>query len=149
MMYEEVIKDFAERTKQNLDTIEKLQKDGSEVFETTQLINSCLGLLIFPREEYLQKIPRMPLEKLEHEGWPIPRVTEGFKQVSDLRELISFLRHSIAHFNIEFIGDGHNVIRTLKVWNFRNSRKVWEAELSVDDLRKIAEKFTDQLIHYQ
>jgi len=64
MMYEEVIKDFAERTKQNLDVIEELQQDGSEVFETTQLINSCLGLLIFPREEYLDKIPKTPNNNL-------------------------------------------------------------------------------------
>jgi len=148
MMYEEVIQDFAERTRTSLRAIEKLRTDGKDVYETTQLINSTLGLLVFPQQEYVNQIPRIPLEKLEQEGWPIPRVQGNFEQVSDLNQLIRYLRNAIAHFNIKFIGDAHNEIHILRVWNVdpRSRRKTWEAELSVDDLRKIANRFTDLLL---
>lgn len=149
MIYEDVIKDFAERTKKNLVAIDKLRADGSEVYETTQLINSCLGLLIFPQQQYINGIPETPLQDLESQGWPIPRVTGKFRQVDHLKDLIRYLRNAIAHFNISFIGDGHNQIRVLRVWNTSRGSKTWEAELSIDDLRGITDRFSDMLINYK
>lgn len=61
MMYEEVIHDFAQRTRKNLKVIESLQEAGLEVFEVTQLVNSCLGLLVFPQQNFVKKIPHTPL----------------------------------------------------------------------------------------
>jgi hypothetical protein len=147
MMYEMVVKDFAERTRANLQAIEKLHKDGFKVYEVTQLVNSTLGLLVFPQQEYISNIPDTPLEQLEQEGWPVPKVVGGFKQVSTLKDLIRYLRNAIAHFNIKFIGDGCNELYLLRVWNEgRSGRKTWEAELSVEDLRKIANRFVDIII---
>ena len=48
MMYEDFIKDFSMRTFKNLKTICEDNPD----YEVTQLLNSCLGLLVFPKEEY-------------------------------------------------------------------------------------------------
>jgi hypothetical protein len=148
MMYEEVVRDFAARTQKNLSVIERLLKNGEEVFEATQLVNSMLGLLVFPREEFIKQIPQTPLSELKKSGWPIPRVLNGFPQVNDLRELVRYLRNAIAHFNIKFIGDGSNEIRLLKVWNTNpnTGKKTWEAELSPSDLRAIGERFVDLLL---
>lgn len=148
MMYEEVIRDFAERTRANLRAVEELRAEGKEVYEVTQLVNSTLGLLVFPQQEYVDRIPHTPLEQLKQDGWPIPRIRGGFQQVSDLNELIRYLRNAIAHFNIEFIGDGRNEIKFLRVWNTnpRNGKRTWEAELSAEDLRKIANCFVDLLL---
>lgn len=49
------VKDFGERTRKNLDVIERIsneQQDAIEpqVYEVTQLINSLLGLLIIPQQ---------------------------------------------------------------------------------------------------
>lgn len=145
-MYEDVVRGFAERTRQNLKVIESLLADGKEVYEATQLLNSMLGLLVFPREEYVNRIPETPISELEQSGWPIPVVTDGFPQVSHLKDLIRYLRNAIAHFNIEFIGDGTNQIAILKVWNTRRGEKTWEAKLSLKDLRGIAERFTALLL---
>ena len=67
MRYEELVMDFAERTGKNLAAIEKLaaaqaqekkkDEDNDKVFDTTQLINSCLGLIVLPREKDIQRIP--------------------------------------------------------------------------------------------
>lgn len=150
-MYEEVIQDFAQRTRRNLAAIEKLEQAGENVFETTQLVNSCLGLLVFPQQNFVDRIPATSLSELANQGWPIPTVVGNFDQVSDLRQLIRYLRNAISHFNIQFIGDAGNEIRLLKVWNTnpRNGKKTWQAELGVADLRKIALMFSDLLINFR
>ena len=76
-----------------------------------------LGLLVFPQQEYVDSIPRTPLEELRRDGWPIPRVIGQFQQVTDLNQLIRYLRNAVAHFNIEFVGDGESNIKILRVWN--------------------------------
>lgn len=148
MMYEDVIKDFAIRTKKNLAIIEELHKNGVEAYETTQIVNSCLGLLVFPQQHFIERIPETPMEQLVKEGWPLPKITGQFHQVANLKELIRHLRNAIAHFNIQFIGDSENQIRLLRVWNTNRGQKTWEAELSVYDLKIISEKFTGLLIEY-
>jgi HEPN pEK499 p136 len=146
MEYEDVVHDFAERTKKNLDAVERLLAQGVEVYETTQLINSMLGLLVFPREEFVNRIPRTPFPELKRAGWPEPKVRSGFPQVQDLQELVRYLRNAIAHFNLEFLVDAGHQINGLRVWNTRNQSRTWEAELSLADLRSIAERFTNLLL---
>jgi hypothetical protein len=107
-----------------------------------------LGLLVFPREGFVKRIPKKSVDELEAEGWPIPRVIGEYEQVRDLRELVRYLRNAIAHFNIEFIGDMSNNIATVKVWNCYpgTERKTWEAELNLEELRGISERFIDILL---
>ena len=59
MIYQDVIRDFAERTRANLRAIERLGTEGVEAYETTQLLNSMLGLLVFPREEFIEGRKRL------------------------------------------------------------------------------------------
>lgn len=146
MVYEHVIRDFAQRTLRNMRVIDELKEQGQEVYEITQLVNSTLGLLVFPQQGYVKRIPRTPLEQLRSDGWPVPKVRGGFDQVQNLNQLIRHLRNAIAHFNIKFIGDGQNRLRLLRVWNVREGKKTWEAELSVQDLRGIAERFIELLM---
>jgi hypothetical protein len=143
MNYESLIRDFAERTRKNLRAIEDLQAKGGEAYEVTQLVNSMLGLLVFPRERFLDQIPQTSLSDLEADGWPVPKVVGDFPQARDLRELIRYLRNAIAHFNIEFIGEK---IQSVRVWNTKDKRTTWKAEIGLKELRAIAERFTDLLL---
>lgn len=145
-MYESVIRDFAERTRTNLRAIEDLRAEGREAYEVTQLVNSMLGLLVFPREEFIERIPETSLNDLAADGWPVPKVVGGFPQAKDLRELVRYLRNAIAHFDIEFIGDARNEIRILRVWNTSRGRRTWQAEVGLEELRAIAGRFTDLLL---
>jgi hypothetical protein len=146
MMYEDVVADFAKRTRTNLRAVEELQTQGHEVFEVTQLVNSMLGLLVFPREEFIGRIPRIPLAELKAQGWPVPKTRRGFAQVPDLNELVRYLRNAISHFNIEFVADGRNQISKVRVWNMNAGKKTWESDLGLAELRGIAERFTDLLL---
>ena len=100
MMSEDVIRDFAERTRLNLRAIERLETDGHDVYEVTQLVNSTLGLLVFPQQEFVDRIPETPLTELVRDGWPVPTVRRGADRVNNLNQLIRYLRNAIAHFNI-------------------------------------------------
>ena len=57
-----LVLDFARRTKKNLEFIEhSLTRDRlnseNDVYEVTQLINSLLGLLVFPQQKFYDAIP--------------------------------------------------------------------------------------------
>ena len=153
MEYQNVVKDFAMRTRENLEIIRRLQRENPdyEVYEVTQLINSMLGLLIFPQQRYVNGIPQTPLAELAEQGWPAPKTRGKFQQVQDLRQLIRYLRNAIAHFNIEFLSDKNQQINGLRVWNTFTPRnepavKTWEAELSLADIENITDKFIELIL---
>jgi hypothetical protein len=145
-----VIQDFADRTRLNLEFIE-MHARKEKVFETTQLINSMLGLLVFPHRGFFDRIPDTSLSELEANGWPhisiSSEITNLPADASSFRGLIRYLRNGIAHFNIEFTADESNNITGIKVWNHPNGDinkpKNWETQLSLDDLKLITHKFVE------
>lgn len=143
MKYTNLIEDFALRTRENLRHLRMMQASGAEVYEVTALVNSMLGLLVFPQQKYVDSIPETPIEELSQFGWPIPEVVDNFPQVSNLRQLVRNLRNAISHFNVEFFADDSNQIAGLVVWNIdpRSSRTTWKARLSVSALDSIAHRF--------
>jgi len=140
--YHNVVEDFARRTRENLRQLHMLQTRGVQVYEVTALVNSMLGLLVFPQQKYVDSIPATPLEELIREGWPTPQVIGDHPQVSNLRQLIRYLRNAISHFNVQFATDAGGQISGLTVWNVdRFGRVTWKAKLSVHDLEDIAHRF--------
>lgn len=150
MMYEDVIADFARRTEANLQTIRRLAREGgvTPAFEVTQLVNSMLGLLVFPQQRYIERIPGTPIADLASNGWPIPQVVGDYPQVSDLRQLVRMLRNAIAHCNLEFVPGIGNEIEALTVWSTdpRTRKVTWKARLTVVDLDAITTRFVALLL---
>lgn len=150
MMYEDVVCAFALRTKQNLEFIDTAAKTNPDVYEVTQLVNSFLGLLVFPQQKYFDKIPKTPIETLQAEGWPIPCASDNCK---NLQDLMRCLRNAVAHFNIEFCGNQE--ITSLKMWNYpydnetgklKTNRPSWEITLDLTQLRAIIDRFSALII---
>jgi hypothetical protein len=150
MMYEDLVADFARRTEANLRAIRRLASEGdaSSAFEVTQLVNSMLGLLVFPQQRYVGRIPKTPIADLASSGWPIPAVVGNYPQVRDLRQLVRMLRNAIAHCNLKFEAGGGNEIEALIVWNTepRTGMVTWKARLAVADLDAITSKFAALLL---
>ena len=144
---QQTVRDFASRTRTNLEFIELHVDDPrAEVYEVTQLINSLLGLLVFPQQKTIESIPETPLTELEHQGWPRIKMTTGASECQTLRQSMRYLRNSVAHFDIEFINDKRFEIAGIKVWNRnRSGRITWKAYLSVEDVRSITELFLEIL----
>ena len=151
--YGRVVQDFARRTLRNLEFIEKNAASG-EVFEATQLINSMLGLLVFPQQAFYDQIPVTPLAELEKQGWPPIRARGELPELpadaNTLNGLLRYLRNSIAHFNIAFLPDENNQLHGIRVWNHENGKrsnpKNWEAEISLKDLRSLTRKFAGLIL---
>jgi hypothetical protein len=143
---EDIVRDFATRTKANLRVIEALESAGLEVYEVTQLVNSLLGLLVFPQQRYFRRIPETPLETLAQDGWPKPLVEGDFPSVKTLKDLMRYLRNAIAHFNVEYISDDSNQIQGMRVWNMRRGEENWSVELSLGEIRLAVDKFLELMI---
>lgn len=159
MDYTNVVRDFAQRTRRNLEFVRQAvarNQNGEihgdpEVYEVTQLINSMLGLLVFPQQRYFDAIPATPLQELAAKGWPQIRVSPGFPDsVETLADLMRYLRNAVAHFNIEFLAPSGQ-IEGIRVWNTRKDKKTntkkktWCAELPLRDLEMIADRFVEMI----
>lgn len=149
MNYHTLIEDFARRTRSNLLALRNLQNSGVEVFEVTALVNSMLGLLVFPQQSYVNGLPEVPLEELACEGWPIPHVLDGYPQVANLKQLVRHLRNAIAHFHIKFETDSSGQIASLVVWNTdpHRNKTTWKAKLTMAQLEAIAMQFVALLLN--
>lgn len=87
-------------------TLKVLQSyDGK--YNATILVNCLLGLLVVPKESFLEAIPEDPLTELAR--WGIEpssirnpgRPTKTNPHPATLRGLVVNLRHAVAHFSIE------------------------------------------------
>lgn len=96
--------EFIERTLQLIAQYEgTLHKyPFAEQFNHTLLINCLLGLIVMPKERTVSFIPnaRLTRELRREMGIPSSYINE---EITDLKELILALRHSIAHFDINIL----------------------------------------------
>lgn len=130
-----IVQDFAKRTLSNLESI-KQNKELSDVYEVTQLINSLLGLLVFPKEEFWDYIRPVPIANVPHAD-KIRTLTNESKTIpADLKALVEVLKHSVAHFNITFKrNDRSTYIEDIVIWNeYPKGNIKWKAEATVFDL---------------
>jgi hypothetical protein len=147
VMYNEVIADFAWRTKQNLDFIQKGVHGGQEgLFEVTQLWNSLLGLIVLPLETDKKNgdrhIPATPMSELATVGWPRLSSTGGNDET--LHELLWNIRHAVAHANVEFLAQSPgSEIGSVKLWNERSGKRVWDGQVTVSELRRFVGLIAD------
>jgi hypothetical protein len=114
MQYREIVADFAQRTLDNLNLVQREARAGNpRAYEVTQLWNSLLGLIIAPHE--LGVFPDIPLATLHAQGWP--DITTGGSQPDTLKDVVHRMRNAVAHFNVEFQVDEHRQIHSVRVWN--------------------------------
>ncbi|HOO51680.1 MAG TPA: HEPN family nuclease [Alphaproteobacteria bacterium] len=132
--------EFIARTQKNLIAIECLKEKGVEVYEVTQLLNSMLGLLIFPKERRLyEKIQPKSWDTMVEEGWPLPSGDNA--HVSDLEELIRHMRNAVAHCKFNLTTD-HDEISSIE---FRDIPSFWTGVYDVASLRKFVYMFLDHI----
>ncbi len=162
----DLVSDFARRTRENLKVIEALasthlgKKPVPKVWEFTQLVNSLLGLLVFPQQEWFDKLPDTPLADMPEPCWQnIHIVTwerkhrrgplKGVLKDRTFKELAICLRNSIAHFNVTFECDNRGEIKTIRLWNIpdENHPELRDFEIALDTvtLRHIAVTFIGQM----
>jgi HEPN pEK499 p136 len=135
---------FANRTKKNLEHIQKAFDAGHDVHVVTQIVNSLLGLVVFPWESHLDEVVKaMPLSELERQGWPRWEITKG--SCATLGELIHHLRNGAAHQDMWFSSDDRDAGEVTIELRNRKKKRAPEpylvARLNADEVQEFCLRF--------
>ena len=138
--------EIARRTERNLRFVKsEFDREGEEspVHVVTQLVNSLLGLVILPREQYLEvQYESTKWRELAAEGWPEWNITKG--KADTLGQLIWHVRNAAAHGRIAFSSDSrylHEVMITVEDSRDKGKSIYWRAEIKGDDLYEFCLRF--------
>lgn len=138
---------FADRTKKNLEYVRLAYERGKDVHDVTQIVNSLLGLIVFPwAESFDEKVKGTRLDDLEKDGWPEWKVTLG--SCETLGQLIHKLRNGTSHRHLQFSSDSrvaNEVEITFWDQKTKSTHRHWEARIMASDLRVFCVKFADLL----
>ncbi len=142
---DKMVQEFAQRTLKNTDFVREHAIEQPELYEVTQLVNSLLGLIVFPKESALQDIPKTSFNNLRRDLWPESiLVSDG--STNNLNKLITRLRNAVAHCNLGFVVDETNKLSGISLWNEvaedKNARRVWQVVLTLDDLDALIGKLS-------
>ena len=98
--------EFVERTLHLISQYESMlhQYKFEEQYNHTLLVNCLLGLIVMPKEKTISFLPKEFLGKELKEKMGVSNSTFN-TDITDLKDLIIALRHTIAHFDISFESD--------------------------------------------
>jgi hypothetical protein len=138
---------FAQRTRKNLEYIERASVAGEDVHVVTQLANSLLGAIVFPWEqEFVNCMQKLKLDELKKDGWPWIEITMG--ECKTLYELVYHLRNAVAHGHLEFSSESRNpdaVTITVEDYKPKALSPYWGAQIKAQALREFCLRFMDLL----
>jgi len=111
-------------------------------YDATLFINCLLGLLVVPRDSFLEAIPEEPLSELK--SWGIdPASIQSPGNSADsgtLRGLVRNLRNAVAHFNLTPIP------KTSAVHSFAfTDRNGLRAVIKLNEMRVFVERLAEYL----
>lgn len=136
MGYSDFKTDFPKRT---IDIIERYS--SKEKYDVTLLLNCLLALLVLPKEKFYDNIP----EEIPHD-WGLKK--ENIQKVQcrvcgyKIKNIVTNMRHAIAHLNIETSNDSNGNIEKVKFIN----RSKFIAEIPVKDLKTFVKKLVEHVI---
>jgi HEPN pEK499 p136 len=110
-------------------------------YDSTNLLNCLLGLLIVPKETSIDKVPDEPIADLGR--WGIsPQSIESFgrNHPKTLRQVVWSLRNAVAHFRFEPVHEKHKCI------GFRfHDQSGFKATIKNEEMRIFVEKLAKHL----
>lgn len=144
-VYTEFVRDFAKRSRENLEHVEAEKRHGGEFHEVTQLINSLLGMLVFIQEE--ESLPNVRVECIQ--DFPSITTIDG-DQKGELRMLIKALRDAVAHGQIKELSEDGETIAGFTFWTTQTRVEkprpvVWKVALTLENIRWIANYLTNRI----
>ena len=147
---------FAQRTRKNLEYMRNARADKEDVHVVAHLVNSLLGVVIVPKEEYFEKeFLQVPLEELPGRPWPTWNITldepwkNGWK-TKQLKDLIWHLRNAAAHGRFRFTGDPESrclveVIIIVEDQHPDSPTLNWRAEIGGEELYQFCIRFSQYI----
>lgn len=147
----DVERDLCARTLKNLQFIDKAKAAGEDVFETTQLFNSLLGIIVNVKENenvsaYLSGfsgIEDVELDASKKNEWGIPAEADFEK----LSTFVYALRNAVAHLDVEFKAKDSAEIKSIKFSYDKGGRDRGHVTFPVQNLKIFLEKFCNYIIN--
>lgn len=138
---------FAERTRKNLQAIEKASARDEDVHVVTQLVTSLLGLIVFLWEKhFVDSVEQLSLNALIQQGWPKWEIFSG--SCETLGQLVRHLRNAVAHGHMRFSSESRIMDDVeIEVEDYKPQAKVshWAARIRATELRDFCLRFIDLL----
>jgi len=143
--------DFIKRSREIIEQYDKYvlpNVAAASQYEVTLLINCLLGLLILPKERKRHKIPDLPIAGLPDWGIRTDYITKPGKdcvgrprtaEYLTVLELVTDLRHSVAHILFKPLGDGKDITHL----EFHTDRSKVKLNVPVTDFRVFVKKLAD------
>ena len=149
MSYNNFELDFVERTMHNLQEIEELSKN---IYEFTNLLNQCYGLLIVPGEFAKRRGLISNMNKhLDYYGFKKEQSLRFDADKLTISNLLRHLRNGLAHGRIEVLDYNSGTIAGIKIWDtYSNKKIVLNKDIhtiivfSVEELRTFAIKVAEE-----
>jgi hypothetical protein len=155
---------LARRTLKNLDFIKNAC--STEVHPVTQVLNSLLGLLVFPVSEkekkFFERFSKVKFTEASNladiratltQRLPVPSLQVAkFGNCKDLPQFFKRLRNAISHKHLEFSGSDPdsrilaNVTISLKDRKNENSAFDWQVSMTAEDLEKLGRYVANEVI---
>ena len=139
--YADFPKDFLIRTKNNLENY-------LGEYEVTNLINSCLGLIIIPKQLLIQNLPAYKFtDEDKRYGISKQNIKYEVKSNFNLQNVLRHIRNGLAHGGIEQRSVKGEIIgvRIFDKYN-QESPENFSIELTIDELKQFALILSDNFI---
>jgi hypothetical protein len=122
---------LAQRAWKNLNLIEGAYDARHEGHVVTQLVQTLLALIVFPKaKKFFRHFSPVLLDDLEERGWPRPKQIIG--TTDTIGCLFKHMRNAVCHGHLVFYGDPKDKA---------NSRKLSEITIEFSDRKNDASPF--------
>lgn len=134
--------DFIQRTLQDINNY-----TGN--YEVTALLNSCVGLLIIPKENLFNVLPTKTVQDFDLETQKL-FINDGRHNTHSVKNIVIHIRNSISHGNFQQKSIHNGQIESLEFQDFNppdmGGNKTFEMIISVDEFKKFAIRVATEVL---
>lgn len=140
MEYKDVVRDFATRTLENY-------KMYHGEYEITDLINSSLGLFIFPQQKFFNNISDTWISN-ELLSELKKNAKSNYKENLNLKNICRHIRNGISHYHLKIKVNPKKEITGVIISdvNPKNEKENFKIEFSIELLKKFFIEFSETII---
>jgi hypothetical protein len=141
--------EFARRSMKNLDFIVQAARNSADVHPVTQTVTALLAIIVFPwQRAAFAEVKKKRLAIAARENWPSfqmsgPRMDAN--EVKTIGDLITQLRHSVAHGHVSFDSDSRapaDVNITFRNQPSEQQPPEWQGVIRADHLAVFCRMFS-------
>ncbi len=142
--------DFIHRTKELLQQydeyirLKNLNTKFERHYETTLMINCCVGLLLVPKEIWKNELPT---EKINEEKWGIDENWISIETDKSVKRFTEHLRNSVSHYRFEAINKDNKISCFIFTDRLKQAKEDnFKVEVQIINLKKFLLKLSDDLL---